>query len=421
MNDFYMPHNEDAEQALLGSMMIRDEVIYDVQGKLSASDFYIPVHGDIFNKIIELNESGATVTPLMVANSFHDHKDLEHIGGKTYFADLANSVVPLANADDYAKIIYEASERRRILTLMSESTVTVMRGDKSIDEIRADIIGQLDSGGTQSGLTKTKRQVAEEALKQIQEKKPCYETGIRKLDMVMHGGLYEGFTYGFAGVEKAGKTTFAHTISDNLNRAGVDHAYVALEMGSSQIEQRNMARAIGVNSMKFLENGADQNLDMQKTIANHIATMRDHTLYLDMPGSTFNQIKSEITRLVAKKKIKGFIIDYWQLIGGAPSGQQATFLYEVAQWFANYSRKHGVWCILFSQLNRDRKVFGSSGLEKACDQLYFIDHAENKWGENGIYLEMKCSRYTPVSHLGSSENPAFYINKKAGPYITDTI
>ena len=109
-------------------------------------------------------------------------------------------------------------------------------------------------------------------------------------------------------------------------------------------------------------------------------------------------------------------MDYWQLVGGCPAKQtKADFLYDVAQWTANFARKHGIWNILLSQVNREGKVFGSAGLEKACDQLYFIEQTE--YGE--LWLNMTHSRYTPTAQIGSETSGKFRINKKAGPYIEE--
>jgi replicative DNA helicase len=232
----------------------------------------------------------------------------------------------------------------------------------------------------------------------------------------MAGGLYEGFTYGFCAPQKAGKTTLAHTISHNLNAQGVNHCYIALEMGSTQIEQRNLARDMGLNSLAFLQE--NKSPDMIARAVQTVAEMPDHTLYLDMPGCTFNQLKAELSALIAKRRIKGFILDYWQLVGGCAKGQsKADFLYDVAQWCANFARKHKVWCIMLAQMNREGSVFGSGGLEKACDQLYYIEKCEGY--ENMLWFRMKDTRYTPPCSIGDENTPKFIINTKSGPFLDE--
>lgn len=411
-----MPHNIEAEQGLLGALLIENSAFYDAYGTVKKEDFFFPAHELIFEKIHERVDEGKVASPITLKSYFENNEDLKDIGGAGYLADLAGNVISVVNVEDYAQTIYGLAERRRLLSAVESAHETLMDPNTDPSVVRADISHAVENSG-KSIFVKTKKQVAAEAVEALQMPKKCYPTGLAALDKAMAGGFYAGFTYGLCGAEKRGKTTFAHTISENLNNAGVDHAYIALEMGSAQIEQRNIARCIGVNSMAFLQEKKSQ--DLLRKAADHSISVKDHTLYLDMPGCSFAQIKAELSALVAKKKIKGFILDYWQLVGGCPAKQtKADFLYDVAQWAANFSKRHGIWCVLLSQVNREGKVFGSAGLEKACDQMYFIERCEN-FSEAMLYLNLSHSRYTPTGQVGSDTQPKFTIETKAGPYIEE--
>lgn len=413
MNSDLLPHNLEAEQGLLGNLFIENGQFYDAYGVVKAEDFFLPVHGEIFEKIHELVDQGKNASPVALKSYFQGHPNIED---PAYLVSLAANVISTVNTVDYAETIAELSERRRLIQAIETAHRDLMEGGTKPSDIRADLAHSIE-GTAKSIFVKTKRDVAIEAIEALQMPKSCHSTGLAELDRAMAGGLYEGFTYGLCAPEKRGKTTFAHTISENLNSQGIDHAYIALEMGSKQIEQRNIARSIGVNSMAFLAKNKSDTLIKQAV--DHANSVKNHTLYLDMPGCSFAQIKSELSSLIAKKRIKGFILDYWQLVGGCPAKQtKADFLYDVAQWTANFARKHGVWNILLSQVNREGKVFGSAGLEKACDQLYFIEKCEN-FSDAMLYLNMSHSRYTPTLQIGSNEQPRFSINTKAGPYVEE--
>lgn len=408
-----LPNNIEAEQGLLGAIFIDNSRFYDAFGVVKPEDFFHSVHGEIFSRCHEMIDGGKTASPITLKTFFQDHPDLP---GPEYLVEMAVNAFA-SNASGYAEIVADLAERRRLLTIIEQASELLKNSANPATEVRADISSKIEKIG-KSTYVKTKRQVALEAVQAINLPPACYSTGLQALDSAMAGGLYEGFTYGLCGAAKRGKTTFAHTISQNLNDRGINHAYIALEMGSTQIEQRNMARAIGVNSLAFMKKEKDPAL-MTK-LANHANTARDHTLYLDMPGCTFSQIRAELSRLAAGKKIKGFILDYWQLVGGGEKNQtKADFLYEVAQWCANFARRHKLWCIILSQLNRENQVFGSAGLEKACDQLYFIEKIENRGTVEELWLSMKHTRYTPLCDVGSETNAAFYINQKSGPYIEE--
>lgn len=415
MNSEILPNNIEAEQGLLGCLLVENSKFYDAYGIVKPEDFFYPAHSAIFQKIHERVDEGKNASPVTLKVYFEQNKDLEDVGGAGYLADLAGNVVSLSNAKDYAETVAELSSRRGLILALEEARALLGDGTSDPSEIRANLAAKLEKTG-KSVFARSKRDVAAAAVEALKMPKRCFKTGLPALDHAMAGGLYAGYTYGLCAPEKRGKTTFAHTISYNLNEAGIDHAYIALEMGSEQIEQRNIARAIGLNSMAFLSE--NKSTELLRKAADSAVTCPDHTLYLDMPGCSFNQIKAELSALVVKKKITGFILDYWQLVGGCPDRQsKADFLYDVAQWCANFARRHGLWCIVLSQVNREGKVFGSAGLEKACDQLYFIEACEGM--DKMLWLNQTHSRYTPTCRIGDEHTPKFTINTKSGPHIQE--
>jgi predicted ATP-dependent serine protease len=225
----------------------------------------------------------------------------------------------------------------------------------------------------------------------------------------MGGGLYKGFTYGLCGKEKAGKTTLAHTISSQLQ---CKHAYIAMEMGSEQIEQKNLARQIGQNSLAFLQK--------PETLKNKIETAKpnENIYYYDAIGATLDKILQVVSVGILKHGLQGFIVDYWQLI--QPDGRTPTeekHLRDVAQSLANFARKNNVWCVVLAQLNKDGGLFGGNGLRKACDQLYMIEHCTHQ--ERGRWIRQDASRYTIKADIGDEENPAIYLDISKGPYFYD--
>jgi len=402
----------EAEQGLLGCLFLHNEKIFDIAGTVRPEDFAHLFHADVFAKSYELITAGKSFSPVALKPYFIGRTDAD----ENYLIELAASAFGVINAESYAQTIRDMADKRRlqeIIRALQESMLS-----KSADEVRSEAMGLLEKTAGTSIFVKTKRQVAMEACEAVKLPPQCYTTGLQGLDNAMAGGLYAGFTYGLCGAAKRGKTTFAHTISENLNENGVPHAYIALEMGSQQIEQRNIARRIGVNSLAFM--AKEKNPAILSRMAQEAVIGKDHTLYLDMPGCSFNQIKGEIARLVSKRQITGFILDYWQLVqGGEKHQSKADFLYDVAQWCANFSRRHKIWCVILSQLNREGQVFGSAGLEKACDQMFFIEKAETNCDVTELYLTMTHSRYTPMADVGTNERPAFYINQKHGPHIAE--
>lgn len=381
--------NYAAEQGLLSAIMADNNCFWEIHGAVRAEDFSSPVHGEIFQRCADLIIEGKSATPITLSHAFANHPDLQTVGGSAYLAELLASVITVVNAPDYARVIADLAERRSTLAMIEDAKRALVSEDRTAAEITAELVKSIAENSGKSSSIKTKREVAMEAIGAIQLPPDCYPTGLACLDKVMGGGLYAGYTYGLAGAEKRGKTTLAHTISHNLNEAGILHAYIALEMGSRQIEQRNLARMADVNSLKFLQPNTRNDTVLLQKVSRLAAAVKNNTLYLDMPGGTLDQIQVELSRMVSKHRIKGFILDYWQLVEGQQKGEtEERHLRRVSQWLANFSRKHGIWCILLSQVNADGNLFVGKGLVKACDQLYIIELADAESQEQEIWLKM---------------------------------
>lgn len=412
--------NSEAEQGLLGMIMAENTRLWDCHDLLKPEDFAYPIHGEIFGFIVDLIGRGKAATPVTLKQQFESHEDLRDLGGMGYLVDLHANSSMINTARDYAMIIADLAERRRMMDAITQAQSKILHDTRQAHEIAAEITGELSretAGGTN---VRTKREVAMAAADAISLPPDCFETGLIPLDRTMGGGLYAGFTYGLAGAEKRGKTTLAHTISHNLNENGVLHAYIALEMGSLQIEQRNLARMMEINSLKFLQPGTRNDGQLLSRLTMAISNVKDSTLYLDMPGATLENLQIELSRLVMKHKIKGFILDYWQLVEGqAKNETEERHLRRVAQWVANFARKHKIWCILLSQVNDEGKLFAGKGLVKACDQLYTIELAETGSDQQEIWLRMSHSRYTPLADVGTAQNPLLFVNKKSGPFVDE--
>lgn len=410
----------DSEQGLLGIILADNRCLWDVCDIVKPSDFFDKVHSDIYQACIDKIVAGGVASVVSLQLQFIGHPALSGEKGKAYLAELLTTFASKLNAPDYAKRIADLAVRRNLLQMAGDILENITSDPRHANDIASDIISRFSDNSPKSEIAQTKKQVARAFLESLDGNKECFKTGLRSLDDAMGGGVYSGFTYGIAGQEKRGKTTLAQTISHNLNQNGVLHAYIALEMGAQQIEARNQARMAGINSIAFLQESTRANVNLKRKIAENIENMQDNTIYLNMAGGSLGQIQSELLKLISKNKIKGFILDYWQLVTGIPKGQtKADFLFDVAQWVANFSRKHDIFCILLSQVNKEGGMFGSSGIEKACDQLYTIELPEVEGISKDLWLKMTHSRYTPLFDVGSSNNPALTLNTKSGPFIED--
>ena len=391
--------NQEAEGWLLGGLISNNKMLFEIG--VESSDFYFGEHQKIFD----------IMQRCFIEKQRFDMADLVQSGiDREYLYGICDSSVPVSSSIlGYAEIVKENSRKRKILDAINSAVIALGSSNSTdaLSVLQSGIAGNLDTGGL-----KTAEKVYEEIIASLELPPKCYKTGLESLDLAMGGGLYESYTYGLGGAEKAGKTTFAHTISHNLSEAGTKHLYVALEMGSQQIEQKNISRKLQCNSLNFINKR-----DMIKGKI-HEASPNLNTIYLDAAGFDLPTILQNVTVAKLKYGITGFIVDYWQLVEGKEfRDSEERHLRTVAQGIANYARRNQLWCLLLAQLNQDGKLFGGNGLRKACDQLYFIKQPEGL--DNKRWLSMDVSRYTPKADVGSDIMPRFVIDARVGPYVDE--
>ncbi len=408
-------YDSEIEQSVLGGLIV-DSQIYPLLD-LKPDDFAVGVHSEIIKAMSEVyQESGKFDRASLVLKLGGKVVDVgqERVTYQQYLSDLIGAVIStnVEVMQNYCRVLRSLSRKRQI-----ESTARrVLSGlaDMTVDQIMAEMSSLVvQNAGTDE--IKTEAQIREEILDNMSRPPKCYPTGLSDLDIAMSGGMFAGYTYGLAGAEKSGKTTFAHTISHNMAAFGHKHLYVALEMGAVQIEQRNLSRDLRVNSMRFI--------DKPESLRSGVmaAPVSGNKFYYDAPGATVDDILVKAKAAQIKYNITGFIVDYWQLVEGKdPRESEERHLRFVAQSLANFARKNGLWCLLLAQLNKEGQLFGGNGLRKACDQLYFIEQPQAVGSEHLRWLRMDASRYTPRQDIGHDMAYPFELTRTVGPSIQNT-
>ena len=236
---------------------------------------------------------------------------------------------------------------------------------------------------------------------------------MKKLDAAMGGGLFAGKAYGLQARKKIGKTVLLGTISYNLNLTGVRHLWIAAEMNDRELEQRHLARALDYNAVEFLKG---EDLCLAEQVAEYNKTAPNNIVYANAPGLTTKDLDKVLDEAVRKYDIKGFVLDYLQLVRPLSPMTRADHLEYVAQWVAAATRKHGIWAMVAAQLNQHDNTRGGEGMLLAFDMVFSLrrpKYSANAW------LEMMETRYTMYQHVGSEKKPGLKLEQK-GPYFSET-
>lgn len=391
--------NYEAEQALLAAVLTNNETYFRVNTFVRPEHFADALHGRIYAAAGRLIERGELANALTLKNMFEHDPALTEAGGARYLIRLQAGVVTLVGVEDYGRTIVDLAQRRQCLETAEALRQKVLDFEATSEEIINHAIGEmhkLSKAGPQSA--KSKRAVAEMVVGEMTNPRPCYRTGLAALDEALGGGLFVGKMIGVAARKKVGKTVLAGTISHNLNLDGVRHLFIALEMSPAEIEQRAMARQLGVNAIAFLKRDMPS---LPHRAAEYAVRIPDYTLYEGAPGATIDEIRRMIARAKMQHGITGVILDYLQLVGGRSRHEtEEQHTRNVAQWLADTCRKEGIWALVLAQLNQEGNTRGGEGLRLACDCYFTLNRDEQD--PTHYWMEMQDSRYVPYRNIGAA-------------------
>ena len=410
MENINYPHNIEAEQILLGALLINNNLFQKISSFLKAGHFHEPVHQRIYTAISQKITEGSLVTPVTIKLEFDQDPSLAKIGGADYLAKLAGMGHMVIRVSEYANDILTLSKRRRLIDTSLEVITDAqdVSIDRSVCDIEADASRKLadiinDSAGTSF---ETSKQVAQRVAENLKLPLQCYSTGVRVLDNVMLGGMSAGRMYSIAGRMKDGKSIWATTLAYNMAMLGTKVFFLTLEMENDEIQTRFLARSMGIKPSSFFYDR--NNVQLQKEVAAHAAEMNENIIMRYEPDITLDRMKQRLHYAVHNRGAKGFILDQWQLVGGKRKGDTlANHLSEAAQWLAGFCKNERVFGLVVCQLNKDGTTLDSEGIKRAVDQHYKINRCKD---ERFAYLDLEISRYTPKTAIGSEQNPAFRLN-----------
>jgi replicative DNA helicase len=355
------PQNLEAEQAVLGSILLESEALVTVMERLRTEDFYSVAHQRIFDAIVSLAEYNQPLDLITLTARLRDLNQLEEVGGATYLAKLTGAVPTAANVEYYAQIVEEKSLLRR---LIRTATQIVANGYAESEDVRLllhdaeqrimELTGYRGSHGFVSI-----RDVLMEVFERVEflyNRKggvTGIPSGFPDLDKMTSGFQRSDFIV-VAARPSVGKTAFALNIAQNVAvRAGETVAIFSLEMSASQLVQRMICAEANVDAGRmrtgFLEGDDWEKLSMA------IGALSEAQIYIDdTPGVTVADIRAKCRRLKKERGLGMVIIDYLQLIQGrGKSGEnRQQEVSEISRTLKQIARELEVPVIALSQLSR---------------------------------------------------------------------
>ncbi|AZN38849.1 replicative DNA helicase [Paenibacillus albus] len=361
MFDRVPPQNMEAEQAVLGAVLLQAEALITSMERVKSEDFYLPSHQLIFEAMIELGEASQPIDLVTLTAYLQDHQQLEEIGGVSYLAKLANSVPTAANVDYYAQIVEEKSMLRRLIrtatNIVSNGYAAAEDVGSMLSEAESRIL-EISNRRSSSGFISIR-----DVLMEVFEKVEFLYTnkggssgipsGFTDLDK-MTAGFQRSDLIIIAARPSVGKTAFALNVAQNVGvRAKETVAIFSLEMSAAQLVQRMICAESNVDAGR-MRTGYLEGDDWEKlTMA--IGSLSEAQIFIDdTPGITVADIRAKCRRLKKERGLGMILIDYLQLISGrgkAGENRQQE-VSEISRTLKQIARELEVPVIALSQLSR---------------------------------------------------------------------
>ncbi len=414
-----LPSNLEAEQALIGSVMVNNDIIDEISNIINSNKFFDPAHKKIFEVIENLNNKGMIANPITLKNFFEKSDSLNEVGGVEYLVKLTRFSSSSRQAIDYAKVIHEMYVKRELIDISSNiseesySQEDDKSGEKIIEQAEQSLFQLAERGNFSQSYMKFNKaldqtiEMATLAMKSDQGLVGV-PTGLTDLDEKL-GGLHKSDLVIIAGRPSMGKTALATNIAyyaakkihDNNEKKSV--AFFSLEMSSEQLSTRILSEQTRIQSNDIRRGKANE-----EELNRYIEASRniyDIPLYIDeTPAITISALSNRARRMKRLFGLSLIVVDYIQLMRTHSNRMDGRVqeISEITQGLKALAKELSVPVLALSQLSRaveqrDDKIpqlsdlRESGSIEQDADVVMFVYREQ-------YYLERKQPKLGSIEH-----------------------
>jgi replicative DNA helicase len=420
--DKMVPSNAEAEQAVLGALLIDSGAIVRIASILAPGDFHRPAHQHLYEAIADLYRRREAVDYLTVSTELEHTGHLDAVGGPVYLTELIERTPAATHVEHYASLVQRASLRRKLID--AAGRIAQLGYDDDADTIE-ETLDRAES--TLFGVVQERRHrdlvplrtLLEDYLDKIEDIQANRElgmgtrTGFSDLDRLL-GGLQASDLCIVAGRPGMGKTSWLTSVASNVAAVPSTVAFFSLEMSAEQMVQRLLSSKTGISS-QHLRLGRIRS-DELELVTRAIGEMAQAPIYIDdTPGLTPFELRTKVRRLHADRGVGLVIVDYLQLMnGGTRSENRVQEISLISRSLKGLAREVGVPIIAASQLSRavetraDRRpqlsdLRESGSIEQDADMVIFlyrdILYDENTAKKNIAEIHVAKHRHGPTGKI----------------------
>lgn len=410
------PHNLEAEQALLGAILVNNDTIFKVQDFLTRDHFINPAHQKIYHAALRLIEKGLIASPVTLKPYFENEDSLSEIGGTEYLARLAGAAISIINAAEYGQIIYQMALKRGLINVGTDIVNGAYNhnvdttAEDQIEEAERQLYALAEQGRTGSSFKSFARSSAD-AVNIIEMtfkrggKLAGKTTGFESINKHI-GGLHKSDLMILAGRPAMGKTALATNIAFHCARAwrddenlgisqeeskGAAVAFFSLEMSADQLAARILAEQSALSAQDLRQGKLSQ--DQFNKLARTAQELEGLPLFIDdSPALNIGTLMTRARRLKRLHHVGLVVVDYLQLLTGSGRGSRGPEnrvqeISEITRGLKGLAKELEIPVLALSQLSRNvegrenkRPLLSdlreSGSIEQDADMVTFIYRAE---------------------------------------------
>lgn len=438
-----MPSSPEAEQCVLGAMLVNPNTVIDILEELAPEDFYRPAHQTIYQGILDLFADNKEIDALLLGQHLERYNNLERVGGMPYLHTLMSSVQTTANAPYYAEIVAEKAQLRR---LVDAGTHVVQLGyegsegaevDALIDMAQQEIYALSQRKTTEDyAILRDVLVPTMDELDRIAEfggQAMGIQTGFPELDDITNG-LHGGQMIIIAARPGVGKSTLGMDFMRHCSlRQGKASVIFSLEMSQQEIVRRLLSAETEISVQK-MNAGKMDDQDWSRMVS-RVSEIEDAPLFIDdSPNLTMMEIRSKARRLKQQYDLQLIVVDYLQLMSsGKKVESRQQEVSEFSRQLKLLAKELDVPLVAISQLNRgpesrtDKRpqladLRESGSLEQDADMVFLLyrpdsqnpdderageadiiiaKHRGGPIGTVGVAHQLGCSRFVPMPRMGA--------------------
>ncbi len=405
------PQNIEAEQSVLGALLIDQDAVIRVADYLRPEHFYRGSHKKIYEAILSLYERREPADIVTVGGELSQREQLDEVGGEVYLTELVNRVPTAANIESYANIVRDTALRRNLITISGEIAEQAYGGVKTVKELLEEVernIFSISQAHLKQHFVPVRDTLMEsfDRLEELHKNKSGVRgvpTGFRDIDNKL-SGLQDSNLVILAARPSMGKTSLALNISQFVAvHQQLPVGFFYLESSREELVDRLLASQSGVDYWKITTGNLSEE-DFGK-IGEAMGILADAPLFIDdTPGLSLNEMRTKARRLQMEHEVRLVVVDYLQLAVSRNLENRVQEVSEISQGLKNIARELHCPVLALSQLSRQVEQRGehrpqlsdlrdSGSIEQDADVVMFLWRPPEEEKERADHMKLTIAKH----------------------------